>query len=160
MASERAAGVQAVRISSSKVAAICGLHPFCDADELLEMFEDAIYQDRVLCEMDAAALGVIRTSAMERVAMTVDTLSMSTEDTHRRIGRELAGILAQRMHTNTVESVSKLGGHAGSLVSEAVSCGYASSAWPSMRGNVMTHPRSHHPAGRSVSQQAPGCAPC
>ena len=47
--------LHAVRISASKIAAVCGYHPWADAEET---FVAHLYQDAALLALDAASLGV------------------------------------------------------------------------------------------------------
>ena len=82
-----------VRISASRVSAVCGYNPFADVQEL---FLDAIYQDETVLALDRLLLGIQLVSEEEILA---DLLQKAGASSH------VEGLLKQRTDTASVVKV-------------------------------------------------------
>jgi len=60
-----------IRVAASQVAAVCGYQPFADP---IEVFLDAVYQDKQLFHDDAAQVGLRMSSQDEHLAEIINSL--------------------------------------------------------------------------------------
>ena len=105
-----------VRISVSKVAAVCGYHQYATVDDITELFLKAIYQDEDVLDADSSALHI------QGQADAVASLLSSDSEAQRLLATSLTSVLAERRDTN-VEAVQEARQRLTRLTQAAVTCG-------------------------------------
>ena len=126
-----------VRISVSKVAAIAGLHPFLEEEELHDLVVASVYQSKDLLEHDRMTLGLSMLCDDDVTAVALQCLAASEDEAIRALGTSITGVLAERSSTNVMEAVQGLNKQATSLVETACSRGAFSDATAKVLRNAI-----------------------
>ena len=105
-----------VRISVSKVAAVCGYNQYATVDNVTELFLQCVYQDEDVLDADSSALH------MQGLADAVASLLCSDSEAQRLLAASLTSVLAERRDTN-VEAVQEARQRLTRLTQAAVNCG-------------------------------------
>ena len=102
-----------MRISASKVAAVCGYHPFA---ELHPLFLDHLYQDAAVRNLDVATVGLRLVTRDEEVEQLL-SLAKRAGGRDAAAAAELGTVLQRGSSLQTAAAVQRLTQKASALIS-------------------------------------------
>ena len=102
-----------MRISASKVAAVCGYHPFA---ELHPLFLDHLYQDAAVRSLDMATVGLRLVTRDEEVEQLL-SLAKRAGGRDAAAAAELGTVLQRGSSLQTAAAVQRLTQKASALIS-------------------------------------------